>query len=70
MANCSIRKWDSNLIGEVNATTMSTYFTSKLFTMGDDFTKKKMVYVAVTINWVKDIRFKVIIECVIGTYIS
>ena len=57
MANCSVRKWDSNLIGEPTSNNMHTYFTTKMFTMGDDFTKKKIVYIAVTLNWDRNIKF-------------
>ena len=59
MANCSVKQWNSELIGEPTNSSMPTVFTTKLFTMGEDFSKKKLVYVALTLNWDKDVKFTV-----------
>lgn len=62
MANCSVRKWNSNLIGEPTNYSMPTFFRTRMFTMGDDFSKKKVVYIAITVNWDKDIKFSIPIK--------
>jgi len=59
MANCSVRKWDSNLIGEPTNYAMPTFFRTRMFSMGNDFSKKKIVYIAITVNWDSDIEFNV-----------
>ena len=61
MANCLIRKWDSNLIG--NPSINQTFnFATKMFSFGTSPVKKKMIEVGITINWDKDIKFNLMIR--------
>ena len=61
MATCTVKKWDRNFIGSSGGN-IPTSFSTKMYSFGGDLVEKKLVKVALTLNWSKSIQFSVTVK--------